>query len=133
MSHKHRDQLTTSGEWAKHLRPFNRRAFWKKERRAYWQFVRGEAFGLDARLSQSSHSRAPGAEAALYYIAMPVKVHELIARLEADGWFLVRQKGSHRQYRHATRPGTVTVAGKPSVDIPPGTLNSILKQAGWKK
>jgi predicted RNA binding protein YcfA (HicA-like mRNA interferase family) len=64
---------------------------------------------------------------------MPVKVHELIARLEADGWFLARQKGSHRQYHHPTKPGTVTVAGKPSVDIPPGTLNSILKQAGLKK
>jgi len=64
---------------------------------------------------------------------MPVKVNDLIARLEADGWFLVRQKGSHRQYHHATKPGTVTVAGKPSVDIPPGTLSNILKQSGLKK
>jgi predicted RNA binding protein YcfA (HicA-like mRNA interferase family) len=64
---------------------------------------------------------------------MPVKVHELIARLEVDGWFLARQKGSHRQYHHPTKPGTVTVAGKASVDIPPGTLNSILKQAALKK
>ena len=43
---------------------------------------------------------------------MPVKVNELIAMIEADGWFRVRQKGSHRQYHHATKPGTVTVAGK---------------------
>jgi predicted RNA binding protein YcfA (HicA-like mRNA interferase family) len=64
---------------------------------------------------------------------MPVKVHDLISRLESEGWFLVRQKGSHRQYHHPTKSGTVTVAGKPSVDIPPGTLNSILKQAGLKK
>ena len=53
--------------------------------------------------------------------------------LEADGWFQVRTKGSHRQFRHRTKPGTVTVAGKPNVDVPPGTLNSALKQAGLKK
>lgn len=64
---------------------------------------------------------------------MPPKVHEVLARLEADGWFQVRQKGSHRQLRHPTKPGTVTVAGKSSVEVPPGTLNSILKQAGLKK
>jgi predicted RNA binding protein YcfA (HicA-like mRNA interferase family) len=64
---------------------------------------------------------------------MPVKVNELVAMIQADGWFLVRQKGSHRQYHHPTKPGTVTVAGKPSIDVPPGTLNSVLKQAGLKK
>ena len=64
---------------------------------------------------------------------MPVKVQEPIARLEAEGWFQVRHKGSHRQYKHSNRPGTVTVAGKPSVDIPSGTMNSILNQAGLKK
>ena len=64
---------------------------------------------------------------------MSVKVHELLTRLEADGWFQVRQKGSHRQFHHRTKPGTVTVAGKPSLEVPPGTLNSILKQAGLKK
>ncbi len=53
--------------------------------------------------------------------------------LQADGWRLVRQKGSHRQYHHASKSGTVTVAGKDSVEVPPGTLNSILKQAGLKK
>jgi len=62
-----------------------------------------------------------------------VKVWEVIARLDHDGWQLVRTKGSHRQFRHATKPGTVTVAGKPSVDVPPGTLASIWKQAGLKK
>ena len=64
--------------------------------------------------------------------AMPVKVQELLAMLQADGWSQVRQKGSHRQFRHPVKKGTVTVAGKPSVDIPTGTLNSILKQAGLK-
>jgi predicted RNA binding protein YcfA (HicA-like mRNA interferase family) len=62
-----------------------------------------------------------------------MKVRELIEMLEADGWFQVRMKGSHRQYHHPSKPGTVTVAGKPSIDVPPGTLNSALKQAGLKK
>jgi len=52
--------------------------------------------------------------------------------LEDDGWYLARTKGSHRQFKHATKRGTVTVAGKPGIDVPPGTLNSILKQAGLK-
>ena len=64
---------------------------------------------------------------------MPVKVHELLARLEADGWVQVRQKGSHRQFHHPTKSDTVTVAGKSSVEIPTGTLDSILRQAGLKK
>jgi predicted RNA binding protein YcfA (HicA-like mRNA interferase family) len=58
---------------------------------------------------------------------------KLIALLESDGWFLVRMRGSHRQFHHGTKPGTVTVSGKPNVDIPAGTLNSALKQAGLKK
>jgi predicted RNA binding protein YcfA (HicA-like mRNA interferase family) len=62
-----------------------------------------------------------------------VKVSDLIALLEKDGWFQVRMKGSHRQFHHPTKPGTVTVAGKPSIDVPPGTLNSALKQAGLKR
>lgn len=62
-----------------------------------------------------------------------MKVGELIRILEDDGWRLVRTRGSHRQYKHASKAGTVTVAGKPSLDIPPGTLNAILKQAGLKK
>jgi predicted RNA binding protein YcfA (HicA-like mRNA interferase family) len=62
-----------------------------------------------------------------------VKVRDLIALLEAEGWKQVRMKGSHRQFRHANKRGTVTVAGQPGVDVPPGTLNSVLKQAGLKK
>ena len=63
---------------------------------------------------------------------MPVKVKELLVMIQIDGWQLVRQKGSHRQFRHPSKSGTVTVSGKPSVDVPPGTLNSVLKQAGLK-
>jgi predicted RNA binding protein YcfA (HicA-like mRNA interferase family) len=61
-----------------------------------------------------------------------VKVKDLIKLLEDDGWYLDRTKGSHRQFRHALKTGTVTVAGKPSIDLPPGTLNAILKQSGLK-
>ncbi|MEP7338254.1 MAG: type II toxin-antitoxin system HicA family toxin [Acidobacteriota bacterium] len=61
-----------------------------------------------------------------------MKVHEIIKLLEDDGWRLVRTRGSHRQFHHPTKPGTVTVAGKLSLALPPGTLNSILKQAGLK-
>jgi predicted RNA binding protein YcfA (HicA-like mRNA interferase family) len=64
---------------------------------------------------------------------MPTKVKELLALIEADGWFQVRQRGSHRQYHHPSKSGTVTVSGKPSVEVPPGTLSSVLKQAGLKK
>jgi predicted RNA binding protein YcfA (HicA-like mRNA interferase family) len=59
-----------------------------------------------------------------------VKVRALVRLLEQDGWFLVRTRGSHRQYRHDTRPGTVTVSGAAGADIPIGTLRSALKQAG---
>lgn len=53
--------------------------------------------------------------------------------LQDDGWHLVATKGSHRQFKHGSKPGRVTVPGKPSDDLAPGTLNSILKQAGLKK
>jgi predicted RNA binding protein YcfA (HicA-like mRNA interferase family) len=52
--------------------------------------------------------------------------------IEKDGWEQTRMKGSHHQYRHPDKSGTVTVAGKPGADIPPGTLSSNLKQAGLK-
>jgi len=62
-----------------------------------------------------------------------VKVRDAIRLLEADGWLLVRMRGSHRHYKHSTKAGLVTVAGHPSVEIPKGTLNSILKQANLKQ
>jgi len=61
-----------------------------------------------------------------------MKVRKLIKLLEDDGWSQVRQRGSHRQFSHPLKSGTVTVAGKPGVDMPTGTLNAILKQAGLK-
>jgi predicted RNA binding protein YcfA (HicA-like mRNA interferase family) len=62
-----------------------------------------------------------------------VKVREVIRLVEADGWFLVAIRGSHRQYKHPMKLGRVTIAGKPPEDVAPGTLNSILKQAGLKE
>ncbi len=61
-----------------------------------------------------------------------MKVSEVLDLLRRDGWYLVATRGSHRQFKHPLKPGRVTVAGKPSGDLPPGTLNSILKQAGLK-
>ena len=59
----------------------------------------------------------------------PMKVRDVIKLIEHDGWRLARIRGSHRQYKHADKPGLVTIAGKPNDDLAPGTLNSILKQA----
>lgn len=61
-----------------------------------------------------------------------MKVKEIIKLVEKDGWFVVRIKGSHRQFHHISKKGTVTIAGKPNVDMNPKTLNSILIQAGLK-
>lgn len=65
---------------------------------------------------------------------MPLKVSEIIKMIEADGWYLVATRGSHRQYKHLVKPGRVTIAGKPSQELPPGTERSILRQAGitWR-
>jgi predicted RNA binding protein YcfA (HicA-like mRNA interferase family) len=62
-----------------------------------------------------------------------MKVREAIRLVEDDGWYQIAMRGSHRQYRHAIKPGRVTIAGKPSDDLAPGTVNSILKQAGLKE
>jgi predicted RNA binding protein YcfA (HicA-like mRNA interferase family) len=61
---------------------------------------------------------------------VPTTFRDLIRILERDGWYKVAQKGSHQQFKHATKRGRVTVAGKPGQDIPTGTLRSILRQAG---
>lgn len=61
-----------------------------------------------------------------------MKVNEVLRMLQSDGWYLVAQRGSHRQFKHQSKTGRVTVPGKPSDDLAPGTLNSILKQAGLK-
>jgi predicted RNA binding protein YcfA (HicA-like mRNA interferase family) len=62
-----------------------------------------------------------------------MKVRDVIKMLEADGWFLKNTRGSHRQFKHQSKPGKVTVAGKAGTDVPAGTLKSILKQAGLQK
>ena len=61
-----------------------------------------------------------------------MKVREVISKITADGWYLARMKGSHRHFKHLSKAGTVTVAGKLSVDVPLGTLLNILKQAGLR-
>jgi len=62
-----------------------------------------------------------------------MKVRDVIRLIEEDGWYLVRTKGSHRQYKHPTKPGLVTIAGHPNDDLAEGTLSSILKQAQLQK
>ncbi len=63
---------------------------------------------------------------------MPYTVRQLVKLIEADGWQHTATRGSHRQYRHPGKPGKVTIPGKMSLVLPPGTANSILKQAGLK-
>jgi predicted RNA binding protein YcfA (HicA-like mRNA interferase family) len=62
-----------------------------------------------------------------------VKVKDILAMLEHDGWVLARTRGSHRQYKHPSKKGLVTIPGKPGDDLAQGTLGSILKQAGLKR
>jgi len=59
-------------------------------------------------------------------------LREILKLIEKDGWYLVRTRGDHRQYKHETKPGLVTMSGKLSDDIRKDTLNSVLKQAGLK-
>ncbi len=61
-----------------------------------------------------------------------MKVKDVIKKIEKDGWFIVRTKGSHRQFKHHKKSGTVTIAGKRGLDLTPGIQNSILKQEGLK-
>ena len=61
-----------------------------------------------------------------------MKVRTVLRTLKEDGWVINRTRGSHRQLKHPVKAGIVTVSGKPGIEIPPGTLNSILKQAGLK-
>jgi predicted RNA binding protein YcfA (HicA-like mRNA interferase family) len=62
-----------------------------------------------------------------------VKVREVMALVETDGWVLVRTRGYHRQYKHPTKPGLVTITGNRNRDVPPGTLANILRQAGLRR
>ncbi len=60
---------------------------------------------------------------------MPPRIRDIIRRLEEDGWYLDRTRGSHRQFRHPAKAGVVTVAGKEGDEVRVGTFKSILKQA----
>jgi len=61
-----------------------------------------------------------------------MKYRDILRIVEKDGWRLISQEGSHRQFKHPVKHGRVTIAGHPSKEAAPGTLNSILKQAGLK-
>ena len=61
-----------------------------------------------------------------------LKVIEVLDMLKEDGWYLARKNGSHRQFKHPTKKGTVTINGKPSEVLSQFLLNSIFKQAGWR-
>jgi predicted RNA binding protein YcfA (HicA-like mRNA interferase family) len=61
-----------------------------------------------------------------------MKTREVIRMIKNDGWFQVPAKGGHRQFKHLRKPGRVTISGNLGKDVPAGTLNSILKQAGLK-
>jgi len=62
-----------------------------------------------------------------------MKIRDVVKLIEADGWYMVATKGSHRQYKHPTKRGRVTIAGHLNDDLAPGTLNSIFKQAKLQK
>ncbi len=64
---------------------------------------------------------------------MTHKVREAIRLIERDGWRLVRVRGSHRQFKHPTKRGRVTISGRPGEDVAPGTWLSILRQAGLRE
>jgi len=62
-----------------------------------------------------------------------LKVRDAIKMIEIDGWYIVKQRGSHKQFKHQVKKGRVTIAGNMNDDLAPGTLNSILKQADLKE
>lgn len=61
-----------------------------------------------------------------------MKVRDIIRLVQDDGWFLVRTRGSHRHFKHPSKPGLVTIAGHPGVDMPKGAFNSARQQLGLK-
>lgn len=84
---------------------------------------------LVTRLLHRSHGVVARADAGRQ---PPVKIRDVLRLLHGDGWRLVVVEGSHRQFTHPAKQGRVTVAGHPSAEVPPGTLNSIMKKAGLR-
>jgi len=84
-----------------------------------------------ARAAHADRCREQGQEARS--VKEECEVRDVLVMLERDGWFLVRTKGSHRQYKHSSKKGLVTLPGKPGDELAPGTLNSVFKQAGLKR
>ncbi|HZL55636.1 MAG TPA: type II toxin-antitoxin system HicA family toxin [Bryobacteraceae bacterium] len=68
-----------------------------------------------------------------FHKTVSMKVRDVLKVLAKDGWVLRNNEGSHPQFVHSNKPGQVTVPGHPSIEVPPGTLSSILKQAGLKQ
>ena len=62
-----------------------------------------------------------------------MKVREIIKLIEADGWYRIKARGGHRQYKHSVKRGRVTVPGQMSEELDPKTQKSILKQAGLEE
>jgi len=62
-----------------------------------------------------------------------MRVREVLRLLERDGWYLVIQRGSHKQYKHPVKKGRVTIVGQPGDTVATGTLISIFKQAGLRR
>ena len=60
------------------------------------------------------------------------KVRDIIRLLYAEGWYQVKSRGGHRQFKHPVRSGRVTVSGALGDDMPPGTWNNVRRQAGLK-
>jgi len=62
-----------------------------------------------------------------------MKIRDVLKRLQEDGWYVVRQRGSHRILKHPVKKGIVVVAGHPSKELAAGTLKSIWRQAGLEE
>jgi predicted RNA binding protein YcfA (HicA-like mRNA interferase family) len=62
-----------------------------------------------------------------------MKIRDVINLIEEDGWYLVTIEGSHRQFKHPSKRGRVTIAGHPNDDLAPGALDSVFKQAKLQK
>lgn len=87
------------------------------------RFARRVMLALGVRFSPCESSAIPDG----------MKVSEVLKLLRKDGWSEVPSRGGHRQFKHPTKPGRITVSGKLSDDLPPGTLGSIPNQASLKE